>query len=863
MADKTPASTPQQAADGTGPKPISDGKFDDIIRERELQAIATRRQHLQELNKDDSTAFLHGDWGDPPDGDLVGLALSGGGIRSATFNLGLLQKLAELKILPLVDYLSTVSGGGFIGGWWSSWMHRLAGQPKNRGQWLPVAAPGHPHEEPSEIEHLRLYSNYLIPRKGLFSGDTWRAITVVLRNLIVTQVVVASLLAAFFLLVDWIYVAWLPPGTMLNLATTGASAAARFDVLWKWPLLAVAAIWFGFTVFFLCVASGEYPARQIARSRVTQWHARFAATVAVLAGVFALAGFSDRLLCWLNLQVWKQGGWLAVLPGVASAIYTAFQKAPAGGGDPALAKKAGLGTFVQKLAPGLSLLTLAVLLAAGAWRLLRETFDYMNSAAAPAKPGWVFLLSLLAVFGISQVYFLRSLSTRRLAWRARFDEVRSMLKDRAKLRSSISESDPQDAGIIAIAFFSFACGWLLYSTYAYHRAEWWVCLACFLVVAQVACGAGFATDPNALSMHNFYKSRLVRAYLGATNPARLEELQKSCEDVTRSKANDDLPLCDLQPWKHGGPVHILNTTLNLVGAKDLTAEQRQAEVFELTPLFCGSLRSGYRPTDEYADACLTLGTSVAISGAAASPNMGPSTSAPLALLMAFFNIRLGYWIANPASRHAWRYPWTRFWLWYLFREMFGQTTAQGKFSFLSDGGHLENLGLYALVKRRCRFIIVADAGADPGFFCGDLATALRMIRIDFGCEVRIDVSGIQKRTDHNGVLCSKLHCAVGTIQYPLGAFHPSDPEKNTGLLIYLKNSLTTSAPADVLSYARTHPPFPHQTTADQFFDEAQFESYRRLGTQVAESVFGDLQFPANQVLTREKLFSLVEKKFPG
>src|ERR1700735_579509 len=61
------------------------------------------------------------DWvkavGDAHAANLVGVAFSGGGIRSATFNLGVLQALAELKLLHRVDYLSTVSGGGYIGGW--------------------------------------------------------------------------------------------------------------------------------------------------------------------------------------------------------------------------------------------------------------------------------------------------------------------------------------------------------------------------------------------------------------------------------------------------------------------------------------------------------------------------------------------------------------------------------------------------------------------------------------------------------------------------------------------------------------------------------------------------------------------------
>ena len=52
------------------------------------------------------------------------LCLSGGGIRSATFALGVLQGLAQIGVLGTIDYLSTVSGGGYIGGWFTAWLHR-------------------------------------------------------------------------------------------------------------------------------------------------------------------------------------------------------------------------------------------------------------------------------------------------------------------------------------------------------------------------------------------------------------------------------------------------------------------------------------------------------------------------------------------------------------------------------------------------------------------------------------------------------------------------------------------------------------------------------------------------------------------
>jgi hypothetical protein len=102
-----------------------------------------------------------------PDEDLFGLALSGGGIRSATFNLGLLQALQRTRLLNQLDYVSTVSGGGYIGGFWTAWRHN--------GN-TPGSFPARPTAgvEAPAVRHLRRFSNYLSPRLGLLSSDTGR-----------------------------------------------------------------------------------------------------------------------------------------------------------------------------------------------------------------------------------------------------------------------------------------------------------------------------------------------------------------------------------------------------------------------------------------------------------------------------------------------------------------------------------------------------------------------------------------------------------------------------------------------------------------------------------------------------------------
>ena len=117
----------------------------------------------------------------------IGLALSGGGIRAATFSLGLLQGLAEAKLLAKFHYLSTVSGGGYIGSWLSALIRRRAdGKVQDIEPVLapPEGAPATPRED-SAIRFLRRYSNYLTPQVGIMSVDTWTAIVTYSRNLFI------------------------------------------------------------------------------------------------------------------------------------------------------------------------------------------------------------------------------------------------------------------------------------------------------------------------------------------------------------------------------------------------------------------------------------------------------------------------------------------------------------------------------------------------------------------------------------------------------------------------------------------------------------------------------------------------------
>ena len=375
-------------------------------------------------------------------------------------------------------------------------------------------------------------------------------------------------------------------------------------------------------------------------------------------------------------------------------------------------------------------------------------------------------------------------------------------------------------------------------------------------------GLGWLIDPNTLSLHAFYRARLVRAYLGATNQGR----RNRGERVTESVRGDDLPLYRLANCESGGPYHLINATLNLVGGRDLATAQRLAAGFVLSQGYCGSLRTGFRPTSRYMHGKLSLGTALATSGAAASPTMGSKTpSAALAMLLAFLNIRLGFWAPTP-NQSRWRSPQARLWPYYLLRESLSQTNDLSAYCYLTDGGHFDNTGLYSLVERGCRYIVLLDCGADPKPCFADLGEAVRRCRIDFDAEITLDVDNFV-RMKKGIAKAERPHYVVGKILYAkehlqrLGWGDVSLLARQ-GIVIWVKPSLRSGDPADVRQYALENAEFPQQSTADQWFGESQFESYRRLGEECGNDVLGatrpDPACTAGQV---SKVFKEIEQAF--
>ena len=382
-----------------------------------------------------------------------------------------------------------------------------------------------------------------------------------------------------------------------------------------------------------------------------------------------------------------------------------------------------------------------------------------------------------------------------------------------------------------------------------------------LMVMMLGAGAIFSTvvNTNTFSLHAMWKARTVRAFLGTTRPSAA----RNPNPFTGFDSGDDLPMHELWPSRLSEaerafagarsedvpPMHVLNVTLNLAAGGKLAWQQRKGESMTFSPLHAGSAFTGYRrmaPTSvangDAADADgyggkdgVSLGTAMAVSGAAASPNDGSGTTALGAFLMTLFNARLGWWLGNPGAPGAdtWQRAAPKQRLEPILSEMLGLTSDRSEYVYLSDGGQFENLALYEMVFRRCRFIVVSDAGGDPTYTFEDLGNAVRKCRIDFGVPIDFEEPVRIRSGDKSaGAYWATARIRYSAVDMPVGG-NAADYD---GVLVYVKPAVYGVEPRDVVNYATLAPSFPQESSADQFFTESQFESYRELGLWIIDQL---------------------------
>lgn len=319
----------------------------------------------------------------------------------------------------------------------------------------------------------------------------------------------------------------------------------------------------------------------------------------------------------------------------------------------------------------------------------------------------------------------------------------------------------------------------------------------------------FALDVNSISLHGYYRAKLSAAFL-----------------IDRSlSAAKPIQLSDFNPDR--APFPIINCAVNLPGSKNPSMRGRLSDVFAFTPVAAGSPVLNYDWTEnwEKTNPGLDLGTAMALSGAAVSPQMGLRTTRYASFWLTVLNLRLGAWLRRSGTA-AGRGPGIS----HLFRELTATADEFGRFLNISDGGHIENLGLYELLRRRCRYIVAIDGENDPHMTFHALTNLQRLAYIDHGIVLELDLDDL--RLGLTGF--SRSHFQFCRIIYPGG---PQDAQEEIGYLVYLKLSLTGNEGEFLRRYKLDEPSFPHHSTADQFFSEPQFEAYRALGEHIGEKMF--------------------------
>lgn len=825
------------------------------------------------------------------------LALSGGGIRSATFALGVLQGLARTGLLDQFDYLSTVSGGGYIGGWLSAWIARI-GLPQVVAE-LRRRPTRSLTPEPGPIRHLRSYSNYLSPKLGILSADTWTLGATYLRNLFLNWLAflppLMALLSVPLLLVQ--LVSWQPVGDgvavqyrlgllFATVAVAGIVAAVRYvhinrprqqgstegtgtfdekrsqrDFLHQCllpMLIAVSAA----TVCWAWGTSYSSPIGDLFRRRPV-WLMLGSIGAAVHLVGWMLAGASMRRRKVADVMAWWHWPMILItgfVIGVVASWLASFA--------PPLwdLTQQERGVYVLLAVPVLfGVILVCSHLYVGSTSTHQSDAEREWSARFT---GWVFIAIAtwlvgfgLVICGPALVRWVVGLFTTQHALSLQWllavigggSGVGAAITAKSGAMPGIAGRVP--AGVrnkLALAFATVFIAWLvivlswtsgqLIATIQSHASAMepgstsglLVAIAVVVMLLLFGLLTSRLIDTNMFSLHAMYRARLIRAYPGASRPDGSRDPNR----FTGFDDGDNIHLRELwpQPARAGGnqrPLHVINATLNLVDGDNLAWQERKAESFTFSPLHCGSVNVGYRATQDdprdptsggYAgDRGVSLGTAMAISGAAASPEMGYHSSPVLSLLLAFFNVRLGWWLGNPghAGRAVYHRSSPKLSLNPILAEALGRTDDRNKYVYLSDGGHFENLGLYEMVLRRCHVIVVSDATNDPTAGFADLGNAIRKIRIDLGIPIDIDIT-------------PAATCAIGVIRYRC-----VDGGAPDGVLVYLKPALGADDPADVRAYARANTAFPHETTADQWFTESQFESYRQLGSHIIETIAAD------------------------
>ena len=835
----------------------------------EAQAIKHRRQGI------------YADSLGPP--DVWGLALSGGGIRSATFCLGVLQALAKapfkqapdqagaqarsptFPLLARFDFLSTVSGGGYVGGFFSALFRprgKLASGTQPSQQEAAQAAyaalatdpPGRmgdcaqgdvPKDQP--LRWLRENGRYLAPNN---TGDLVYDIAIAVRNLCAVHYVIGITLLTVFLgmfIFRFLTVAVFKFGWSISCERLMQPADALVaGAIWWSPWLLATLIWI--VLFLIPLGVAYWLHQEKPRASKTKIDPQIlTAFVLLVLGWFALGQMRN----WFSaLPASSNQSKLAdillvfmVMLGIALAeavIIKCLQK-----NNMLLFRSAVTRLLSHALVVTLGLTIVSVVETAGqtlylwlqnskpdpfsvfslAGTLMAAVAAIRTFSPMLAQPGKNHVLAKLPINAVLTVLGLVILLLLLVAWHC----------------------------VATGLFFGFqplplpslppAQNLLMIQT----SAKPWELIA--FCAAATAAGGYFLGFINLSSLQVTYSARLTRAYLGASNLNRFSQARTQ-KRVTEPHVDDDLTFKKYYENNHLGPAHIINVTINATtGSCDqLTQRDRQGIPLAITP--AGVTVEGQLTAKKYAEE-LSIGQWMGISGAAFSTGVGRGTNLGTGIVFSLTNVRLGWWWNSGNRRNKFILP-----IWrnqvYLAREIRAYFPGKdGSHWYLSDGGHYENTAVLELLRRRLSMVVCCDCGADPNYAFEDLANLMRLARIDHGAEFQsIAPAGVPFFADRSSALepyfANTAADLRGSHQQPAGSnnkcallYKVSYPNHSGHtILVVIKPRLIDEAPLDLHQYQSQNADFPQQSTADQFFNEAQWESYRKLGVLIGSRIFG-------------------------
>lgn len=840
---------------------------------------------------------------------MAGLALSGGGIRSATFSLGILQALSHRQLIPHLDYLSTVSGGSYIG----SFFGALYVEPALRGVAEPDLDKNHdarrkfserPLQSPrgrKAVARLREFGRYLTP--GGFS-DTMYGMSLIARNWVALQLVLGLIPLLFFLSLAIVQA----PELWLGLYSE-IDPRVRSTLIWagefrvSWALLVLIAL-SGLTSAGLAIGFW-YSRREVVATSILQR--------VVTSGLFIAAVALSALL--VSMLKSRLGG------AIGKCVELATEQAGSGRGGGVGAPCPELFETMLAEFPMVAL-TAALLISMIAYFYFasiaraadvdpgeeeERVRSRMTRALATSNLCFALLVALLAIdlLGISVAESMLQYSdhlarvTRRLDQQEVYAALRVALRyfwpfvvvvapavltvwAHSALRHGNGKgwlSRPAGQGMLGVSIlFLWLVIWSATARTIEPSVLPWVWLGVALALLIVSFCYGFL---NLSSLVSLYALRLKRAYVGASNPADADQ----GFDIDRR--GDHIAIADYYGDCEGDslnllrPVHLINCTIAQTepdGRSQVVAYDRKGKPLHVSPagIVHQSDGPGRSQCRSFAETeTLPLSAWTAISGAAASTAIGSLTSLGLSILAMMANVRLGYWwkASNGGGGIASASDTV---LGYLTTEL------QGRFAtdetrkrrwYLSDGGHFENTGAYALLQRRLDFIVVCDNGADPDYRLDDMVRLIDRARTDLNAEIEFfegpeldrvlggdtrlrSAFGTYRelaRPATPGGSEATPYAALARIRYDIDRADPVGPDDTageprapathhapaTGMLLLIKPRLNFTEPPELLAYQRREKgrDFPQQTTLDQVFDEEQWEAYRRFGEVVGERLF--------------------------